>query len=154
MGFDVGMHADKDFERAKSHILDEMKRTFKPEFINRINEIVVFQPLTHVHMGQIVDLELGKVSKRLADQNIVLSVQPAAKEFLIEKGYDEKLGARPLKRAVEKYIEDALAEAILRGDVKRGVPVLVDRKNEEELSFVSGQKKGAPPPAAMAGNGI
>ncbi|HCR36749.1 MAG TPA: NDP-hexose 4-ketoreductase, partial [Opitutae bacterium] len=125
MGFGVGMNAEDDFLKIKDKILDETKRTFKPEFLNRINELVIFQPLSKDDMKLIVELELTKVQKRLLDQDIELTISNGAKEFLVEKGYDEKYGARPLRRAVERYLEDSLAEAILGSTVKRGMPVEV-----------------------------
>ncbi len=125
LGFDVGIDAFRDFERTKEKILDETKRVFKPEFLNRLNELVIFTPLTKVHMIKIVDLELAKVMKRLKEQDITIVVTDEAKQFLIDQGYDEKFGARPLRRAVERYMEDPLAEAILSGDVKRGEPIHV-----------------------------
>lgn len=125
MGFDMGMDSMRDFDKAKDRILDETKRVFKPEFLNRLTEIIIFRPLSKEHMGRIVDLELAKVESRLKNQDIHIKVDEAAKEFLIEKGYDEKYGARPLRRAVERHLEDPLAEAILRGDVKAGDPINV-----------------------------
>jgi len=126
MGFDVGVNAERDFERVKERILDETKRVFKPEFLNRLSEIVIFSPLTRDDLGRIVDLELAKVVKRLASQDILLEVTPPARAFLIEKGYDEKYGARPLRRAIEHYLEDPLAERLIRGDLsKGGTPVSV-----------------------------
>ncbi|WOO42242.1 ATP-dependent Clp protease ATP-binding subunit [Rubellicoccus peritrichatus] len=125
MGFDTGLDDERDFERIKDKILDETKKVFKPEFINRLGEIVIFHKLTKDNMGKIVDLELKKVEKRLKEQKITISVSAEAKDFLIEKGYDDKYGARPLRRAVERHLEDPLAEAILRDEVKRGEPITV-----------------------------
>jgi ATP-dependent Clp protease ATP-binding subunit ClpC len=125
MGFDMGIDSMRDFDKAKDRILDETKRVFKPEFLNRLTEIVIFRPLSKEHMIKIVDLELGKVQKRLKNQDIHIHVDTPAKEFLIENGYDEKYGARPLRRAVERHLEDPLAEAILRGEVKSGDPIQV-----------------------------
>ena len=127
MGFDVGNNAERDFEKAKDRILEETKRIFKPEFLNRLTEIVIFTPLTRQHIERIVDIEVGKLAKRLAVQNIKLEVSTAASAFLVEKGVDEKYGARPLRRAVERYLEDPLAEKIIRGEIMRGgPPVKVD----------------------------
>ncbi len=142
MGFDIGQDHAKDHEKVRGRILEEMKRHFKPEFLNRINEIVVFQPLTKVHMKVIVELELSKVFKRLGGQKIDLEVDEAAKEFVLEKGWDEKYGARPLRRAVERYLEDPLAEAILRGEVKRGEPIKVTFAGGESLKFEQTQAVG------------
>jgi ATP-dependent Clp protease ATP-binding subunit ClpC len=131
MGFDVGISAERDFDKIKDKILDETKRIFKPEFLNRLTEIVIFSPLTKVHMERIVDLEIAKVAKRIVAQEIVLEVTAPARTFLIEKGYDEKYGARPLRRAVEHYLEDPLAEAIIRGELLKGeVPVVVGAVGE------------------------
>ena len=123
MGFGSARSGPDDYERMKEKVLDEAKRIFKPEFLNRINDLVVFRPLTKVDLVKIVDLEIAQLSKRLVDRKITLNVSKEAKEFLIEKGYDEKFGARPLRRAIERHLEDPLAEAILRGDLKDGEPV-------------------------------
>ena len=125
LGFNMDPGGDEDFEKVKGKILDETKKVFKPEFLNRLTELVIFKGLEKVHMKEIVELELEKVSKRLAEQEYSFEFTDEAKEFLIEHGYDEKYGARPLRRAVERYLEDNLAEAILRGDVKAGEPLRV-----------------------------
>ena len=104
----------------REKVLEEAKRVFRPEFLNRISDVVFFRPLDKNDLTAIVDLEIGKFAKRLVDRKISLEFTPEAKELLIEKGYDEKYGARPLRRAVEHYLEDPLAEAILRGEVKEG----------------------------------
>lgn len=135
MGFDVGSSADADHEKAKGRIMEELKRQFKPEFLNRVNQIVIFRALGKEHMTKIVDLELSKVSKRLAGQKIEIEVDAAAKDFLLSKGWDEKYGARPLRRAVENYLEDPLAEAILRSEVRRGEPIRVTFSGGESLKF-------------------
>src|SRR5690606_34927341 len=99
-------------------------------------DLVVFQSLSKTDLVRIVDLELSKVAKRLKDHEIELNVSQEAKDLLIEKGYDEKYGARPLRRAVEHYLEDPLAEAILRGDVMRGSPIQVMRDpDSDKLEF-------------------
>lgn len=134
MGFDTGLDDERDFERIKDKILDETKKVFKPEFINRLGEIVIFHKLSKIDMIKIVELELKKVEKRLIEQKISIEVSDEAKEFLIEKGYDDKYGARPLRRAVERHLEDPLAEAILRDEVKRGEPIKVI-KIDEALGF-------------------
>ncbi len=117
-------------------MLEEAKRVFKPEFLNRLNDLVVFRPLDRDDLIKIVDIEAGKVAKRLAARNIHLEFTPESKLLLIEKGYDEKYGARPLRRAVEQHLEDPLAEALLRGDVKEGDPIQVVR-NGDKLEFKS-----------------
>ena len=134
MGFDAGSSTAGDFEKLKDRLMDETKRAFKPEFLNRLTEIVFFRPLTKEHMGRIVGLEIAKVVKRVAAQDIPIVLEPAAIAFLIDHGYDEKFGARPLRRAVERHLEDPLAEAILRGTLHKGEPVVVSA-NEKELTF-------------------
>ena len=136
MGFSVG-DAENDFENIKDKITDETKKVFKPEFLNRLTEMVIFRPLGKDSMSQIVELELAKVAERLRDRKLKLEVSDEAKKFLIENGYDEKLGARPLRRAVEKYIEDNLAEALLAGNVKKSKPihVIVSDDEDEGLTF-------------------
>jgi ATP-dependent Clp protease ATP-binding subunit ClpC len=116
---------DASFEAVKDRIMDEAKKIFKPEFLNRIGTMVVFRQLTRDDLVKIIDIEVGQLAKRLRDRHIEMTVEDPVKQHIIDKGYDEKYGARPLKRAVEQYLEDPLAEAILRGDVENGKPVRV-----------------------------
>ena len=145
LGFSVG-DSEQDFEKIKDKIMDEAKKIFKPEFLNRLTEIVIFRQLLKEHMSSIVELELEKVSERLKERKLKLDVSEEAKEFLIEHGYDNKLGARPLRRAVEKYLEDNLAEALLSGDLRKNVPIQVLVHEDEEIGLrfeqpKKGQKK-------------
>ncbi|MEC8778311.1 MAG: AAA family ATPase, partial [Verrucomicrobiota bacterium] len=141
MGFSIG-DADQDFENTKGKIMDEAKKSFKPEFLNRLTEIVIFRPLAKESMKSIVDLELDKVACRLREKKLKLEVSDEAKEFLIEKGYDEKLGARPLRRAVEKYLEDNLAEALLSGNIRKSKPIKVILSEDDEKGLCFEQTKG------------
>ncbi len=134
MGFAAAAATFNDAETMREKVLEEAKRVFKPEFLNRISDIIFFRPLDRNDLIKIIDIELVKFGQRLAARKIALEFTPASKALLIEKGYDEKYGARPLRRAVEHYVEDPLAEAILRGDVKDGEPVLVDRVGDK-LTF-------------------
>jgi ATP-dependent Clp protease ATP-binding subunit ClpC len=135
MGFAAAGASDfHDLDKLKEKVLEEAKRIFKPEFLNRINDLVVFRPLNKEDLLKIVEIEAGKVVKRLASRKIILEFSPESKTLLIEKGYDEKYGARPLRRAVEHFLEDPLAEALLRGEVKEGEPILVVR-NGDKLEF-------------------
>ena len=137
MGFAASSASDfHDMDKLKEKVLEEAKRIFKPEFLNRINDLVVFRPLTKDDLLKIVEIEAAKVVKRLAARNIHLEFSPESKALLIEKGYDEKYGARPLRRAVEHYLEDPLAEALLRGEVKEGEPIVVVRKGDK-LEFTA-----------------
>ena len=147
MGFQAMTGNFNDNEKMREKVLEEAKRIFKPEFLNRISDIIFFRPLDREDLLKIVDLEVEKFAKRLHDRKIILEFTPEAKALLIEKGYDEKYGARPLRRAVEHYLEDPLAEAILKGEVKDGEPCLVIRTGET-LSF---KQKEPSKPAAETG---
>jgi ATP-dependent Clp protease ATP-binding subunit ClpC len=116
------------YEKMKEVLKVELEGHFRPEFLNRLDEIVVFHKLTHDDLVHIVDLELNKLAKRLADQGIDLDVSQDAKDYLIEKGTDEKFGARPLRRAIENHLEDALSEAMLRGEFVNKNKVVVTVK--------------------------
>jgi len=147
MGFQAMTGSFNDFEKMREKVLEESKRVFKPEFLNRISDIIFFRPLDREDLLKIVDLEVNKFAKRLHDRKIILEFTPEAKALLIEKGYDEKYGARPLRRAVEHYLEDPLAEAILKGEVKDGEPCLVIRTGDT-LEF---KQKQPSAPAADTG---
>ena len=128
MGFGIEGNTENEYEKIREKILDETKRVFKPEFLNRLNDLVIFKSLAREDMTEIVDLELRNVSTRLKERELTFEFSKECKDFLIDKGYDEKYGARPLRRAVEKYLEDSLAEAILSGGIKPGevIKVTVD----------------------------
>jgi len=145
MGFAAAKSSFSDAEKMREKVLEEAKRVFKPEFLNRISDIIFFRPLDKNDLVKIVELETAQFAKRLTERKITLEFMQEAKDLLIEKGYDEKYGARPLRRAVEHYLEDPLAEALLRGDVKDGEPVVVSRDGDK-LIF-----KQKTPPAAPSG---
>ena len=126
----------------KDRVMDEVKRIFKPEFLNRIDEIIVFHPLNKENMKEIVSIMLSVINKRAMQQmGIELDVDESGKEYLIDKGYDEKYGARPLRRAIQSLLEDSLAEKILDGTVKEGERVLVS-KGENGLIFETKKTTG------------
>ncbi len=136
LGFGAMAADEADHGAMKEKILEETKKAFKPEFVNRLDDLVVFRMLEKHDLDRIVDLEVDKLLKRLKEKEITLDLGPAARELLIEKGYDPKYGARPMRRAVERHLEDPLAEALLRGDVKPGDHVVVTRREDtEELLF-------------------
>ncbi len=140
MGFGVESNAESEYEKIREKILDETKRVFKPEFLNRLNDLVIFKSLGKGDMHEIVDLELKAVSDRLRERDLVFEFSEEAKAFLIENGYDEKYGARPLRRAVEKHLEDSLAEAILSGEIKPGELIKVSlAEDEKSLRFEQDQ---------------
>jgi ATP-dependent Clp protease ATP-binding subunit ClpC len=129
-----------DYDRMKKLMLEESKRSFKPELLNRIEDIVVFHPMNRESVLTILDLEVGKVKARLATKNIELHFTESAREFLISKGFDPAYGARPMRRAVERYLEDPLAEEILRGNIHKDEAIEVT-SDGDRLKF--GQLAGA-----------
>jgi ATP-dependent Clp protease ATP-binding subunit ClpC len=114
------------YEKMRDKTLEESKKTFRPEFLNRLDDVIVFRSLTKPDLVAILDLEINKVLGRLKARNIQLTLTEAAREFLVQKGYDPQYGARPMRRAVERHLEDPLAEEILRGALHEGDPVQVD----------------------------
>ena len=141
LGFDTQTTKEQDYDKMKSNVMEEVKRLFKPEFINRIDEIMVFHPLHKEDMKKIVTLLSKNLVKRCKEQmEIELTITAAVKDWLIEKHMDAKMGARPLKRAIQSEIEDALAEEILRGDVKRGSKVSAGLKNKKIVFTVHDDK--------------
>ncbi len=124
----------QDYERMKEKLLGEMKKAFRPEFLNRIDGTVVFHPLTKEHIRQIVDLMLAAVTQQLAEKEIKLEVTGAAKDFLGEKGYDEVFGARPLRRVIQDMIEDKLSDSVLRGEFKVSEKVFIVEARVAEIS--------------------
>ncbi|MDP3850981.1 MAG: ATP-dependent Clp protease ATP-binding subunit [Luteolibacter sp.] len=138
LGFGAMAEDQADHEGMKDKIMEESKRYFKPEFLNRLDDLVVFHMLEKKDLNQIVDLEVSKLVKRLHEKEVALTLTQEARDFLSEKGFDPAYGARPMRRAVERFLEDPLAESLLRGDVKPGDAVNVVKKTEaEELAFVS-----------------
>ncbi len=139
LGFVTSTDAAKEHEDMKKNVMDELKRTFKPEFLNRIDDIIVFHALQEKDVREIAALMLRELKNRVKVQmDIELKFTDHLKKYIFEKGYDKKYGARPLKRAIQTYVEDELAEAILRGDVHKGELVTVSvRKNKDEHGVVS-----------------
>src|SRR5437867_7660300 len=114
----------------KDRLLEEVKRTFKPEFLNRIDDTIVFQSLTKENLYQIVELEINEVADRLKEQDIKIELNQEALDLLIEKGFDPVFGARPLKRTIQRLLEDPLSEEIISGRFKEGSHVKVVRQND------------------------
>ena len=127
-----GAQGDKEgYERMKNNVLDEVKRFFRPEFLNRIDGTVVFHALSREHMQQIVDLMTKEVACNLIEKGIDMEVTPATKDWLAEKGYDPQFGARPLRRVIQDNVEDRLSDAILGGELKPGDTAVIDVEDEE-----------------------
>jgi ATP-dependent Clp protease ATP-binding subunit ClpB len=130
-----GAFAGAGYERMKEAVLDEMRRHFRPEFLNRVDEIIVFHALSEEHLKQIVEIQLGRLRARLADRHITLRLTDAARSNLVETGYDPQYGARPLKRAIQKKIETPLGRLLLKGEVRDGQTVVVDGGRSGDLTF-------------------
>ena len=135
--------ANVDYDNIKSILMKEIERFFRPEFINRLDDTIVFQPLTRDDLVDIVEYEVSKVTERLTGQGLNLSLDQAAKDFLIEKGYNPDFGARPLRRAIGTFIEDPLSEMILAGELAGKGKIDVTRKEGEDHLFF--EARPAPP---------
>jgi ATP-dependent Clp protease ATP-binding subunit ClpC len=146
MGFSTPDDSTGSYKAMKSTIEDALKRVFNPEFLNRIDDILVFHQLEKSDIFRIIDITAGKLFKRLREMGIEIEIDEKAKEFLVEKGYDQKYGARPLKRALQKYVEDPLAEEMLKGRFAEGsrIRITFDEK-ENELKFTDGPPPVPPP---------
>ena len=121
----------REYEDTKKDVMTELRKTFRPEFINRIDEIIVFHKLTEEELNKIVDIMLEQIKSRIAERDIKLEIDKKAKELIIKKGTDIKYGARPLRRAIQSMIEDKLAEEILEGNLKSGDTAKITAKDEE-----------------------
>jgi ATP-dependent Clp protease ATP-binding subunit ClpB len=121
------LSADDKNELVRRVVMDEVRKSFRPEFINRLDDIVIFRRLGREQMEQIVDIQLGVFERRLERRSLVLSLDPAAKEFLMNEGWDPQYGARPLKRAIQRHLEDEIAKRILGGELTQGDVVHVGR---------------------------
>ncbi|HBX22242.1 MAG TPA: ATP-dependent Clp protease ATP-binding subunit [Desulfotomaculum sp.] len=134
LGFRTDDHRDSGYEGMKKKLTDELRRTFRPEFLNRLDESIVFHSLNREHIKDIVRLMVREVAQRLAEHEIEVKVTEPAMEYLAREGFDEDYGARPLRRAIQKEIEDRLSEEMLRGTFKRGDRVRIHREAEDDLT--------------------
>jgi len=142
LGFAMGNDAERgedDYQQMKENMLEDMKRTFRPEFINRVDEIVVFRPLENEQICAIARLMVADVQKRLQEQDMALGVTDGVYTYLAEEGFDPQYGARPLRRAVLRLLEDPLSEAILRGEFTTGAHIQAVIK-EGRIAFIAQQK--------------
>jgi ATP-dependent Clp protease ATP-binding subunit ClpC len=141
----------------KTKVNDELKQHFRPEFLNRIDDIVVFHQLTENEIIEIVDLMVGRVESQLANKDMALEITPAAKKLLAHRGFDPVLGARPLRRTIQREIEDALSEKILYGELTSGQIVVVDVDGEGNDANFTFRGEAKPidlpdtPPVALSG---
>lgn len=128
-------NSKKEYEETKKEVMETLKRELRPEFINRIDEIIVFHKLTDQEIGQIIDIMLNEVTKRLADQKIKIELEPEVKQLIASKGIDKNFGARPLRRTIQSVLEDKLAEEILEGNLKKNQLAKIGVK-EEKIEIV------------------
>ena len=157
-GFSTGAEEDASYQGMKSRVKEEIEKVFRPEFLNRLDDIIVFHHLTTEHLKEVIDLELGKVRDRLAERGLKLELTDAAKRYIIRKGSDTDFGARPLRRALEQHIEDPLSEELLRGEFAGKDSITVDVKevgDKKRLDFVgyASEPEAAEPVGAVAEGG-
>jgi ATP-dependent Clp protease ATP-binding subunit ClpC len=140
LGFSVGDESGLSYEDMKERVMGELKKVFRPELLNRIDEVIVFHKLTKPEIMQIVDLMLRRLREQMGEHEVSIDLTDSAKELLVEKGYDPAMGARPLRRAIQRVIEDPLADFVLGAELTPGATIVVDRKDGEEvdISIVAG----------------
>ncbi len=153
LGFPTQKQEEVDLERRyremREKLLNELRKVFRPEFLNRVDQVVVFRPLSREDILKIVDLELGKVAARLKEHRLSIEATPAAKAFLADKGYDPEYGARPLRRVIQNLVEDALSEGMLAGKFKPGDTVVIDLEGDQLVFHPKGIEELTPPPALI-----
>jgi ATP-dependent Clp protease ATP-binding subunit ClpC len=145
LGFSVGDETGLSYDEMKDRIMGELKKVFRPELLNRIDEVIVFHKLTKDEIKTIVDLMMKRLREQMVEHEASIELTEEAKELLVEKGYDPAMGARPLRRAIQRFIEDPLADFVLGRSIKPGATILVGRKGDEseevEITIIDG-----PPP--------
>ena len=147
VGFGTGARKEQESAHQKGVIESALKKAFAPEFLNRIDDVIVFNALEREHIHQIIDIELAKLFKRIKDIGYEMNLTDAAKDYIAEKGFDKQYGARPLKRAIQKYIEDALAEEIVNSKLEEGDSIFMDLdKKSEELTIKIKKAEKSPKP--------
>jgi ATP-dependent Clp protease ATP-binding subunit ClpB len=140
-------HGVSNFEQVETKVLDLLRQTFKPEFLNRVDDVIIFRPLGREEIERIVDLQIARVERLLADRRLGLELTPAAKQLIVAEGYDPVYGARPLKRAIQRLLQNPLALAVLEGEYREGDRVRVDRSPDGTLHFERLPTVGAAEPA-------
>lgn len=134
---------EKNYEEMRKKLLDSLRKVFRPEFINRLDAVIVFHPLNREHIRNIVNLELAKVAERMAEHNINITASDAALEYLSEEGYNPEMGARPLRRVIQDKVEDRLSDAVLSHEFKDGDAVIVDVNKDREIVLKRNRKRAA-----------
>jgi ATP-dependent Clp protease ATP-binding subunit ClpC len=150
IGFSMNPDEEMNYDRMREKVTEELKRTFRPEFLNRIDEVIVFHPLTVEHVKQIVDLMMKRVTEQLAAKDIEIVLTDQAKDLIAAKGYDPALGARPLRRTIQRMIEDPLSEKLLWKEFSAATTIICDAVGDE-LTFSSAPKPPETPPVELAG---
>jgi ATP-dependent Clp protease ATP-binding subunit ClpC len=135
LGFSVGDDSGLSYDEMKDRIMGELKKVFRPELLNRIDEVIVFHKLTKDEIMVIVELMMKRLRDQMGEHEAAIELTDSAKELLVDKGYDPTMGARPLRRAIQRYIEDPLADFVLGRELGSGATILVDRKNEDEVDI-------------------
>jgi ATP-dependent Clp protease ATP-binding subunit ClpC len=135
LGFSIGEEGGLSYDEMKDRITGELKKVFRPELLNRIDETIVFHKLTKDEIKQIVDLLMRRVREQMTLHETSIELTEDAKELLVEKGYDPTMGARPLRRAIQRYIEDPLADFVLGRELGPGATILIGRKGEDEVDI-------------------
>jgi ATP-dependent Clp protease ATP-binding subunit ClpC len=149
LGFNLSDEQGLSYEDMKSRVMSDLKKVFRPELLNRIDEVIVFPKLSKEEILQIVDLMLNRLRVQLAEHEVTIELTPEAKEMLVEKGYDPAMGARPLRRAIQRLIEDPLADFVLGRSMAPGSTIVVKRKNEEEVDIEVIPPVSPPEPATV-----
>jgi ATP-dependent Clp protease ATP-binding subunit ClpB len=139
----VALGEDQDVDAVRNQVMDVVRANFRPEFLNRVDEIILFHRLKRDQMGAIVDIQMTRLQKLLDDRKITIELAPEARNWLADKGYEPAYGARPLKRVIQKSLQDPLAEKILAGDIKDGDKVRVDVKGDALTFEVKGKSAKA-----------
>jgi ATP-dependent Clp protease ATP-binding subunit ClpC len=144
IGFASAARRENEEEAMKSTIQSALKRAFSPEFLNRLDDVIVFNSLQREHIHKIIDLSLNKLFARIIQIGYNVELTDKAKDFLAEKGYDHQFGARPLNRAIQKYLEDPVAEEILKGEIEEGGTILADYEVKGDQLTIKVKKVKAP----------
>jgi ATP-dependent Clp protease ATP-binding subunit ClpC len=163
LGFSIGDDSGLSYEEMKERVLGELKKVFRPELLNRIDEVIVFHKLTKDEIKTIVGLMMQRLRDQMGEHAAEVSLTDGATELLVEKGYDPTMGARPLRRAIQRFIEDPLADFVLGREVTAGATILVDKKqdseDEVEITIIPGTPPEEPekvtvPPEEPAAEGV